>query len=81
VIGHASTSYWDRYFRAKKEAGADLDWGGLWTEPFLPWLHEPPVVDAVMSNVAAHMFSYATTRALFAEAAHVLRPGGLLLLT
>lgn len=36
--------------------------------------------DAVMSNVAAHMFSDANTRALFAEAARVLRPGGLLLL-
>jgi ubiquinone/menaquinone biosynthesis C-methylase UbiE len=35
--------------------------------------------DAVMSNVALHMFSEQTTRTLFAEIARVIRPGGLFL--
>jgi ubiquinone/menaquinone biosynthesis C-methylase UbiE len=35
--------------------------------------------DAVMSNVALHMFSDAVTRAAFAEVRRVLRPGGLFL--
>jgi ubiquinone/menaquinone biosynthesis C-methylase UbiE len=35
--------------------------------------------DAVMSNVALHMFSDAVTRAAFAEVHRVLRPGGLFL--
>lgn len=34
--------------------------------------------DAVMSNVAMHMFPDAVTRALFAEVGRVVRPGGLL---
>lgn len=33
--------------------------------------------DAVMSNVAMHMFPDAVTRALFAEVGRVVRPGGL----
>ena len=35
--------------------------------------------DAVMSNVAAHMFSDAVTRALFAEIRRIVRPQGLFL--
>jgi SAM-dependent methyltransferase len=35
--------------------------------------------DAVMSNVAMHMFPDGVTRAVFAEAGRVVRPGGLLL--
>lgn len=35
---HASSGYWDDYFAARQQAGTDLDWGGRWTEPFLPWL-------------------------------------------
>jgi SAM-dependent methyltransferase len=34
-------------------------------------------LDAVMSNVALHMFSDAVTRAVFAEVARVVAPGGL----
>jgi SAM-dependent methyltransferase len=34
---HASSGYWDEYFAGRKRAGTDLDWGGRWTEPFLPW--------------------------------------------
>jgi SAM-dependent methyltransferase len=34
-------------------------------------------LDAVMSNVAMHMFPDAVTRALFAEVRRVVRPGGL----
>lgn len=36
-------------------------------------------VDAVMSNVALHRFDDAVTRAIFAEIARVVRPGGLFL--
>ena len=39
-MSHASHEYWDRYFRAKADNGTDLDWGGRWTEPFVPWLNE-----------------------------------------
>jgi len=35
--------------------------------------------DAVMSNVAAHMFSDAVTRAIFAEVRRIVRPDGLFL--
>lgn len=35
--------------------------------------------DAVMANVAVHMFSDTVTRAVFAEVARVVRPGGLFL--
>jgi ubiquinone/menaquinone biosynthesis C-methylase UbiE len=143
VISHASSDYWDKYFRAKREQGADLDWGGCWTEPFIPWLRDSAArrilelgcgtgndaarlaraglevtatdysseaitraeerfadcridfqvvdmterlsfgdkqYDAVMSNVAAHMFSDEVTRRLLAEVKRVLRYGGLLLL-
>jgi|SRR5262245_1492639 len=143
VISHASSDYWDRYFRAKREQGGDLDWGGRWTEPFVPWLRDASVhrilelgcgtgndaarlaragfevtatdysseaitrakkrfadcgvdfhvvdmaerlpfgqghYDAVMSNVALHMFSDEVTRRLLAEVKRVLRRGGLLLL-
>ena len=31
----AGADFWDSYFRAKGEAGEDLDWGGRWTRPFL----------------------------------------------
>lgn len=31
-------SYWDDYFARHRTAGTDLDWGGRWTEPFLPLL-------------------------------------------
>jgi SAM-dependent methyltransferase len=31
-------SYWDEYFARHRTAGTDLDWGGRWTEPFLPLL-------------------------------------------
>jgi SAM-dependent methyltransferase len=37
-------------------------------------------LDAVMSNVALHMFPDGVTRALFAEVGRVVRPGGLFLL-
>jgi SAM-dependent methyltransferase len=37
-ITHAPADYWNRYFRAKDDEGEDLDWGGRWTEPFIPWL-------------------------------------------
>lgn len=143
TISHASSEYWNRYFRAKRDRGADLDWGGRWTEPFIPWLQDAGAscilelgcgtgndaarlaragfnvtatdysseaidranrrfgdngidfrivdmterlpfrdqqFDAVMSNVAAHMFSDSSTRRLFAEVKRVLGRAGLLLL-
>ena len=39
-MSHASPEYWDHYFRAKRDEGTDLDCGGRWTEPFVPWLDE-----------------------------------------
>jgi SAM-dependent methyltransferase len=32
--------FWDQFFRRKGESGDDLDWGGLWTWPFLVPLRE-----------------------------------------
>lgn len=36
----AGADFWDRYFRAKNDAGEDLDWGGRWTRPFVSTLEE-----------------------------------------
>jgi SAM-dependent methyltransferase len=36
----AAREYWDRYFRARRDSGQDLDWGGRWTDPFIPILRE-----------------------------------------
>src|SRR5215469_14835366 len=32
---HAGAEFWDQFFRQRRESGDDLDWGGLWTRPFL----------------------------------------------
>lgn len=136
---YAGAEFWDRFFRERRESGGDLDWGGLWTRPFLVPLREAgartvlelgcgtghdaarlagegyqvtaidvsgeaigrararfgPVArflvadmtrrlpfrdggfDAVMSNVALHMFPDAVTRAVFAEVGRLVRPCGL----
>jgi SAM-dependent methyltransferase len=137
-VTYAGAEFWDQFFRQRRESGHDLDWGGLWTGPFLVPLLVPlreagvrtilelgcgtgngaarlagegysvtavdlsgeaikqararfgsmvrfavadiaqrlPFTDggfdAVMSNVAMHMFPDGVTRALFAE---VRRPG------
>jgi SAM-dependent methyltransferase len=33
-------AFWDDYFARQHAAGADLDWAGRWTEPFVPLLRE-----------------------------------------
>jgi SAM-dependent methyltransferase len=138
-VAYAGAWFWDQFFRQRREAGADLDWGGLWTGPFLIPLREAGVrtvlelgcgtghdaarlagegyavtaidvsgeaigqaqagygavarflvadmtgrlpfpdggFDAVMSNVALHMFPDRVTRAVFAEVGRLVRPGGL----
>lgn len=57
--------------------------------PAAPWIAADAAVtlpfadgclDAIMSNVAVHMFDDRTTRRLFAELRRVVPPGGLLLL-
>jgi SAM-dependent methyltransferase len=140
-VAYAGAEFWDQFFRRRRESGDDLDWGGLWTRPFLVPLREAGVrtilelgcgtgndaarlagegylvtaidlsaeairqatarfssvarfmvadmtqrlpfpdaaFDAVMSNVALHMFPDGVTRAVFAEAGRLVRPGGLLL--
>jgi hypothetical protein len=45
----------DDFFRQRRESGRDLDWGGVWTGPFL------------MSNVARHMFPDGVTRGCSAK--------------
>jgi SAM-dependent methyltransferase len=138
---YAGAEFWDQFFQRRRESGADLDWGGVWTEPFLGPLEDAQVgtilelgcgtgndaarlsgqgytvtaidlsseaiaqarakfgtlgrfmvadmaqplpfpdesFDAVMSNVAMHMFPDDVTRAVFAEVARLVRPGGLFL--
>jgi SAM-dependent methyltransferase len=140
-VAYAGAEFWDQFFRRRRECGDDLDWGGLWTAPFLAPLREAGVravlelgcgtgndaarlagegytvtavdlsgeaigqakakfgpaarflvadiaqplpfrdgaFDAVMSNVALHMFPDGVTRAVFAEVGRVIRPGGLFL--
>ena len=138
---YASAEFWDQFYRRRRESGDDLDWQGLWTEPFLPALREAGVrtiielgcgtgndaarlaaagysvtaidlsgeaidqararhggmvtfveadmarglpfpdggFDALMSNVALHMFPDRVTRAVFAEVGRLVRPAGLFL--
>jgi len=140
-VTYASTEFWDQFYRRRLESGSDLDWEGLWTEPFLVPLRQAGArtilelgcgtgndaarladagysvtavdlsseavgrararygsvarfviadmtqrlpfpggsFDAVMSNVAMHMFPDAVTRAVFAEVGRVVRRGGLFL--
>lgn len=136
---YAGAEFWDQFFRQRRESSNDLDWGGLWTGPFLDPLLEAGVrtvlelgcgtgndaarlagegyavtaidlsgeaieqarakfgsvvrfavadmtqrlpftdggFDAVMSNVAMHMFPDGVTRAVFAEVRRLVRAGGL----
>ena len=138
-MSYAGAEFWDRFFRERRESGRDLDWGGLWTRPFLGPLREAGVrtvlelgcgtgndaarladegyrvtamdvsgeaiarararygpaarflvadmtrplpfcdggFDAVMSNVALHMFPDGVTRAVFAEVGRLVRLDGL----
>lgn len=138
---YAGAEFWDQFYRQRRESGHDLDWGGLWTGPFLVPLQEAAVdtilelgcgtgndaarlagegysvtaidlageaieqaqarfgslirfmvadmtqrlpfpdggFDAVMSNVAVHMFPDDVTRAVFAEVGRLVRAGGLFL--
>jgi SAM-dependent methyltransferase len=140
-VSYAGAAFWDQFFRERRDSGRDLDWQGLWTEPFLVPLREAgtrtvlelgcgtgndaarlagagysviaidlsgeaigqaqarfgsvarflvadmarplpfagQAFDAVMSNVALHMFPDAVTRALFTEVGRLVRPGGLFL--
>jgi SAM-dependent methyltransferase len=138
-VAYAGAEFWDPFFRRRRESGNDLDWGGVWTQPFLIPLgnagartilelgcgtgndaarlaREGMTVtaidlsaeaivqarakfgtlvrfmvadmtvglpfpagsfDAVMSNVALHMFPDDVTRAIFAEVGRLVRAGGL----
>jgi SAM-dependent methyltransferase len=140
-VSHAGTEFWDQFFRQRRQSGHDLDWGGLWTGPFLLPLREAGArtilelgcgtgndaarlagagysvtatdlsgealdqararfgsvvrfvladmtkrlpfpdrsFDAVMSNVALHMFPHEVTCAVFAQVGRLVRPGGLFL--
>ena len=140
-MAYAGAEFWDGFFRQRRESGDDLDWGGLWTAPFLASLREAGArtilelgcgtgndaarlagegysvtaidlsgeaighaqarfgsmvrfmvadmtkrlpfpdgdFDAVMSNVAMHMFPDGVTRSVFAEVGRLVRPGGLFL--
>ena len=137
-MAYAGAEFWDRFFSRRRESGDDLDWGGLWTRPFLLPLRDAGVrtilelgcgtgndaarlagegysvtaidlsgeaigqarakfgpvarfmvadmtrrlpfpdggFDAVMSNVAMHMFPDGVTRAVFSEVGRLVRPGG-----
>jgi hypothetical protein len=34
-MASAGAEFWDRFFSRRRESGDDVDWGGLWTRPFL----------------------------------------------
>jgi SAM-dependent methyltransferase len=38
VADRDQTAYWDDFFRRIDAGAPDLDWGGCWTEPFIPLL-------------------------------------------
>src|SRR5262249_41726548 len=140
-MGYAPSTYWDHFFRSRRQAGIDLDWGEQWTAIFGPILQAYRVqtlldlgcgsgndvrrlahlglavvgldyskeavrhaaanaspyarfvladmaaglpfgaacFDAVMANVAIHMFSDALTRALLQDVKRILRPRGIFL--
>jgi SAM-dependent methyltransferase len=140
-VTYAGTEFWNQFYSRRRQSGRDLDWAGLWTEPFLGPLGEAGIrtilelgcgtgndaarlaregylvtatdlsgeaigqararfgsmvtfmvvdmtqrfpfpdggFDAVMSNVAMHMFPHGVTRAVFAEVGRLVRPGGLFL--
>ena len=40
---YAGAEFWDQFFRQRRESGHDLDWGFLWTGPFLVPLREAGV--------------------------------------
>jgi SAM-dependent methyltransferase len=42
-VDPAQSAYWDEYYRGHLERGSDLDWGGRWTDPFLPLLRAAAV--------------------------------------
>ena len=138
-MAYAGAEFWDRSYQQRRESGNDLDWGGMWTTPFLVPLREAGVrtilelgcgtgndaarlagegysvtavdlsgeairqararfgslarflvadmtrrlpfpdgsFDAVMSNVAMHMFPDNETRAVFTQVGRLVRAGGL----
>jgi SAM-dependent methyltransferase len=138
-VVHAGAEFWDEFFRERLESGDDLDWAGVWTEPFLVPLRQAGVrtilelgcgtgndaarlagegysvtaidvsreaigraqarfgslarfavadmtrrlpfldqsFDAIMSNVAMHMFPDDVTRAVFGQVGRLVRAGGL----
>ena len=140
-MAYAGAEFWDQFFGQRRESGEDLDWGGVWTRPFLVPLRQAGIrtilelgcgtgndaarlaaegysvtaidvsseaigqaqakygslasflvaditqqlafpdgsFDAVMSNVAMHMFPDDVTRTLFAQVGRLVRAGGLFL--
>ena len=140
-MAYAGAEFWDQFYCQRRESGEDLDWGGVWTRPFLVPLRQAGIrtilelgcgtgndaarlaaegysvtaidvsseaigqaqakygslasflvaditqqlafpdggFDAVMSNVAMHMFPDSVTRVLFAQVGRLVRAGGLFL--
>jgi SAM-dependent methyltransferase len=42
-VTYAGTDFWDQFYVHRRQSGRDLDWEGLWTEPFLIPLREAGV--------------------------------------
>jgi hypothetical protein len=38
AMTYAPSTYWNHFFRSRRQAGADLDWGEQWTAVFGPIL-------------------------------------------
>ena len=56
-MAYAGAGFWDQFHSQRRESGDDLDWGGLWTRPFLA-----PLAEA--SGQTMHFFSEAYLRDL-----------------
>jgi SAM-dependent methyltransferase len=44
---HTRREFWDGFFKRHRETGSDLDWGGRWTDPFVPLLRESGARDVL----------------------------------
>ncbi len=81
MASHAGAEFWDRFHRERLESGDDLDWGDLWTRPFLGPLRDAGVstileVGCGTGNDAARLADV-VTRTVFAEVGRLVRSDGL----
>jgi SAM-dependent methyltransferase len=63
TVDHAGAEFWDCHFERRRESGEDLDWGGVWTEPFLLPMQAARLADVGYSVVAIDLSREAAAQA------------------